>query len=100
MPAGQLESLPIKGVGRVNCEERAKCCHEILLGLHQVHGLREKAKDDAEEFLHYLVANNSLVSRNGSPDQVFCESLFPGLSRLKSIDEDVCIDEKSIVHSF
>src|SRR5690242_3864731 len=57
-PGAQPERLPVKGLRRVNGEERPKYYSQILLSFRGGHGLSKTAESNTKEFLHYLVTDN------------------------------------------
>ena len=73
----------IKGRRRVDCQKRSEYCDQILFGFRHAHRLRKASQGNIEEFLHHLVANDSLSGIGGS--RISCAALFALAGALRRI---------------
>src|SRR5712672_4467581 len=80
-------------------QQRTEHRNQVLLRFGYTHGFSEAPESDTEEFLHDLIADNSLASIRSPANEL--RRLFPFGRRgvVEGIHEQICIEEKSTAHS-
>lgn len=96
---GQMKSLPVKHVRRLNGQEWTKSHGQELLGLGRGHARVEATEGEAQKLLHDLKADDALVAGQGMTDQGAGAPLFFRRKLVEHIGEDIGVEEKPIAHS-
>src|SRR5208282_1836215 len=96
----QKQCLRVESLRRMHSEQRAKDGDEVLSGVGRLHGLGEFFQCNVEEFLHDLKADDSLLRRQRLADELRGSAGFRWCALIEGVNEDICIEEKSIAHSF
>jgi hypothetical protein len=73
---------------------------EILIAFGCGHRDYESAQRYVEKFLDDLVADDAGSRLDGSSDQDCRSGSFRRRQRVEGVDENVCVEKKSIAHSF
>ena|SRR5271168_4746731 len=98
--SSQIEGLTVEGIRRVDSAERLEGNCEKLFGFGGGHGRLNPAKSNAKEFLDDLKTDHCLMCLDAGADKAARPlRLFRSL-KIEKIEEDVCVNEESIVHSF